>query len=187
MKEPDLEEESLSLSEDGGSLVVERRSLEDAPAPVALESPDGKASEVTVAEVSPGLFRARVEDAARGVWRARAGEFFAIGAIGLASPPEYEDVVSQPGRLTPSSRATGGGVFALEDRLADGVPSLRRLSAAARTRAGADWAGIVARNAQRIDATRDAPLAPPAAYLAALALALLGAWLIESGRLGRKS
>jgi hypothetical protein len=187
MKEPDLEEENLTLADDRGSLVVERRSLEDAPGPVSLEGPDGKKRDVAVVAASPGLFRARIDNAARGVWRARAGDLFALGAVGVASPPEYEDVVSRPGALTPLVRATGGGVFLLGAKPGEGVPQLRRLSGGARGKAGPQWAGIIARNAQRVDSTRDKPLAPPFAYLAALALTLLGAWLVESGRFGRKS
>lgn len=183
MKEPDLEEERLSLREEAGALVVERRTLEDAAPAVALEAPDGSARDIALAPAGSGRFAARVENAPRGLWRARSGDLFAIGAVGLAAPREYENLVSRADLLRPTASATGGGVFRIGEKGA--IPDIRS-TASARRRAGPGWAGIMARNAARTDAAREEPIAPPAAYLALIALGLLGAWLVEAGRLWKR-
>jgi hypothetical protein len=66
------------------------------------------------------------------------------------------------------------------------IPDIRR-TASARRRAGADWAAILTRNAARTESAREEPLAPPALYLAFIALGLVGAWLVEGGRLRRRT
>jgi hypothetical protein len=184
MKEPDLEEERLLLSESRGDLVVERHTVgADAPA-VAVEKPDGASIDVALAEEAPGVFKGRLAGAERGLYRARSGDLFAIAAIGLEAPPEFLDVVSTERRLKPVADATGGGVF----RSSDGAtPDLRRVGARG-AKSGQNWAGIVERNAKRIEAVSDRPAASPWLWLVLLAGALGSAWLVEGrgGRLRRK-
>lgn len=182
MKEPELEEEALSLSEDNGALIVRRRTVSDAVESVAVEYPDGETRFVFVEQKEPGLFEARVPDAPRGLYRARAEQLFAIGSVGLAAAPEFQDVVSTAGKLRPLVDATGGGVFRANKNGA--IPELKRVSVSG-ARAGDGWAGVAKRGAARIEAVRDAPAAPPLAWLILIAAALLAAWLIESGRLRR--
>lgn len=185
MKEPELEEEQLSLAGVGGDLLVRRRSLEAAPGPATLTAPSGETRDVALAETGPGRFEARIEGAERGLWRARAGDLFAIGAVGLAAAPEFEQVVSTTTKLAPAIAASRGGSFQI--RRGDGVslPAIRRVGAGAGTYAGPGWAGLAARNASRLDSVRDTPLAPPYAWLILIALCLAGAWWLE-GRAGRR-
>ena len=184
MKEPELEEEALSLTDDGDALVITRRSVGESLEPVELEYPDGELQRLLPSQSEPGLFTARIENAPRGLYRARSGQLFAIGAVGLAAAPEFQDVVSTTGKLAPLAEATRGGAFRTNDR--GGVPDIRRVAGSG-VRAGDKWAGIVKKGAARIDAVRDAPAAPPIAWLILIASALLAAWLIESGRLRRTS
>lgn len=182
MKEPDLEEEQLLLSEVGEDLVVERRTIADEAPPVALTLPDASVVELELKGAAPGVFKAQLENAPDGLYRAKSGDLFAIAAVGLAAPPEFENVVSTVSRLAPASAATGGGVFRLRaDSLA---PDIRRVGPRAADRAGDDWAGIVARNAERIDKVSDRPAASPWVWLLVFGAALVGAWLVE-GRGGR--
>ncbi len=182
MKEPELEEEALSLIEDAGALLIQRRTIGETPEPVELEYPDGDFKRMVLSQTEPGLFSARVENAPRGLYRARSGQLFAIGAVGLAAAPEFQDVVSTARKLQPLAEATRGGVFRTNARGA--TPDLRRVAPSG-ARAGDNWAGVVRRGAARIDAVRDGPAAPPLAWLILIASALLTAWLIESGRLRR--
>ena len=183
MKEPELEEEALSLVEDKGALVIRRRSIFIRTEPVTLEFPNGDVREIEPQEIEPGLFSARIEDAPRGLYRGRSGQLFAIGTVGLATAPEFQDVVSTTHKLKPLAKATRGGVFRTDAR--GSIPDLKRVGSSG-PYAGDQWAGIVKRGAARIEAVRDAPVAPPLAWLILVAAALLTAWLIESGRLSRK-
>jgi hypothetical protein len=180
MKEPELEEEALLLSEEGDALAIKRRTVGDAPAPIMLETPDGESREVALAETKPGVFESRIEDAPRGLYRARSGQLFAIGSVGLAAAPEFQDVVSTTKRLRLLADSAGGGVFNAGSN--SRTPTLRRVSAGADYK-GESWAGVVRRNAAQIDSVKDAPAAPALAWLILIAAALLTAWLIESGRL----
>ncbi len=186
MKEPELEEEALSIAGEAGALVVRRRTIGDAPPPVTVTAPDGTSSEYELTQISPGLFETRIEDAPRGLYRAVSGELFAIGAVGLAAAPEFENVVSTGKKLSPLAEETGGGVFRVRQGAAAAPPAFRRIGANASAQSGADWAGLVERNAARIEAVREQPFAPPWAWLALIGAGLLAAWLIEGGRLSAR-
>ena len=103
MKEPELEEESLALRSQGDTLIVDRRSIEDNPLPVRVEGPNGQIVDLELSPEGTGKFSARIEQAARGLYRATSGELFAIGAVGLAAAPEFENVVSNRNDLAPLS------------------------------------------------------------------------------------
>lgn len=186
MKEPDLEEERLILSEKDGALVIERRTIAAEAQSVSLTEPNGNVSTIELAPVRPGVFEKHLEAAPRGLYRAASGDLFAIAAIGLAAPPEFADVVSTTTRLSPAAEATGGGVFRIGDGSADVIPAVRRIGDRARERAGAAWAGVVERNAYRTDSVADRPAASPWAWLAGLGLSLVGAWLVEGGAWRRR-
>lgn len=184
MKEPDLEEERLILSDVGGALVVERRTIAGEPPAARLTTPDGAEIDLDLTQKSAGVFEARIENAPRGLYRAHSGDLFAIAAVGLAAPPEFDKVVSTGSKLAPVAKETGGGVFRLREMGAAAAPDLRRVGARARDKAGAGWAGIVERKAFRTDSVSDRPLASPWVWLLMLGVSLIGAWLIE-GRGGR--
>jgi hypothetical protein len=184
MKEPELEEEQLVLAEENSALIIERRTIGDSPPPIVLTAPDGSRRDVELQRVAPGRFRAEIRSPARGLYRARSGDLFAIAAIGLAAPPEFDAVVSTSADLGPAAEATRGGVFRIRDSGRLQLPQIRRVGERAARRAGTGWAGVVERGAQRVDAVSDRPIASPWIWLAALALALGGAWLVE-GRGGR--
>ncbi len=180
MKEPDLEEEGLLLREDAGALVIERRTIGEQASPVRLIAPDGTQSDVSLAAGKPGHFSARIANAPRGLYRARSDNLFAIGAVGLAAPLEFENVVSDRRPLSPAIVATGGGVFQTRQDGDVSIPDIRRVGAGA-AKAGPGWAGLVGRRAFQTASVRERPLAPPAAWLAAIGFLLLAAWLIEGG------
>jgi hypothetical protein len=205
MKEPELEEEALALISDGEDLIIRRRTIGDAPPPVSLTAPDGQISEHELTSVSPGLYEKRIAAAPRGLYRVRsvlphsepdnnegepeqaADTLFAVGAVGLEAAAEFQDVVSNRHKLAPLADATGGGVFSLREDDQAAPPAIRRIGAGTRPRAGAGWAGLVARNAARVDAVRERPLLTPWQWLAIIGAALTAAWLMESGRLGGRN
>jgi hypothetical protein len=182
MKEPELEEEQLSLRGVGGDLQISRRTMDDGPVEVELTAPDGAVSRVALSEISPGLFTASIREAPRGLYRARDGDLFAIGAVGLAAAPEFQDVVSDAGKLSGFREKTRGGAFNFRRGGEIVLPAIRKVAPESAAYAGSGWAGLVARSASRTDSVNDSPLAPPALWLAILAAALLGAWWIEGRR-----
>lgn len=186
MKEPELEEEALSLRAEGRNLVIERRTVEETAPPVTLTMPDGTTREIEVSETAPGRFAARIDDAPRGLYRATSGELFAIGEVGLDTVPEFENVISTGSKLEPLATRSGGGVFSIRRETGAALPEIRRVRQNASERAGSNWAGLVSRGAERIDNVKDAPLAPSFAWLVIIALCLLAAWTIEGGRLRRQ-
>ncbi len=181
MKEPELEEEALSLFEEDGALVVRRRTVKSQTEPVSVELPDGESRSLELSRKGrPGIFEARIDDAPRGLYRARIDQLFAIGSVGLAAAPEFNEVVSTERKLKPLAKETGGGVFRVDQ--GGGAPELKRVNDSA-LRHGDGWAGVIKRGAARVDAVRDAPAAPGVFWLILIAAALLSAWLIESGRM----
>ena len=184
MKEPELEEEALSLSGQGATLIIRRRTIETETPPIALTGPDGETSEIELTELSPGRFEAQIENARRGLYRARSGELFAIGEVGLSAAPEFENVVSTRNKLAPLVEQTGGGIFNIRRNQGAELPSLRRVQSG-RQKTGGGWAGIIERRASRVERIYSKPLAPPAAWLIVLIGGIMMAWLIEGGRLNR--
>lgn len=182
MKEPELEEEQLSLRGVGPDLVISRRTMSDTPNEIELTDPNGQLSLVTLSPDGPGLFKATIENAARGLYRARDGELFAIGAVGLAAAPEFEDVVSDATKLAALGERTRGGAFPIRRGDSVALPAIRKVPADKGAYAGSGWAGLVARGASRTDSVNDSPLAPPAFWLAILAIGIIGAWWIEGRR-----
>ncbi len=187
MKEPELEEEALSLREENGDLVIERRTIEEEAPPVTLTRPDGETAELALVEAEPGRFTSRLRNPPRGLYRAQSGELFAIGVIGLEAAPEFQDVISTSKLLGPLAEETGGGHFAIREGDAAALPELRRIRSGNADRAGASWAGILERRAERIETVKDAPLAPAPFWLFVIAMALLAAWGLEGGRFRRKA
>ncbi len=195
MKEPELEEERLILTQDGDALVIERRTLAESVGEVALTMPDGEVVRLTLPPVAPtgdaesdageiggdtaGVFRARLDDAPRGLYRARNDDLFAIGQIGLAAPPEIADVLTTDDALAEAMQTSGGGAFQARRNGGVAAPTVRWLNARAGQRHGGNWAGVVRRRAERIDSVRLSPLAPPAIWLALAIGFLILAWLRE--------
>jgi len=186
MKEPELEEEALSLRVENGDLIVERRTISDAAPEVSLTMPDGVVSELTLNESAPGLFSTRLNNPARGLYKANSGDLFAIGVVGLEAAPEFQNVVSTSESLRPLTEATRGGVFAVRRGDGANLPEIRRVRGGDAARAGENWAGLAQRGAERIDNVKDAPLAPAITWLLLIGLLLLAAWAIEGGRFTAK-
>jgi hypothetical protein len=187
MKEPELEEEALSLREENGDLVIERRTIEEEAPGMTLTQPDGETSELALEEAEPGRFTSRLSNPPRGLYRAASGELFAIGVIGLEAAPEFQDVISTSKLLEPLAEETGGGHFAIREGNGAALPELRRIRSGNADRAGVSWAGIVERRAERVETVKDAPLAPAPFWLLIIAIALLAAWGLEGGRFQRKA
>ena len=78
MKEPDLEEDMLSAVGRGGSLVIERRSVQDQIDPVEVTLPSGEKKTLTLSRVAPGLWRQRLASEHNGVYRLKSGKLTSV-------------------------------------------------------------------------------------------------------------
>ncbi|SHF13965.1 hypothetical protein SAMN02745157_1737 [Kaistia soli DSM 19436] len=142
MKEPDLEEEALRASANGGMLRIERQTMQDTVAPVTTISPSGKRSTVTLNADGPGRFRADLAASEIGLWRVEDGEHRAFALVGPANPREFQDVRSTLDKLQPVAEASGGQIARMAD--ADGKLDAPRVVPVHSGRAvsGRDWIGV---------------------------------------------
>jgi hypothetical protein len=173
MKEPELEEESLSAAVEDGMITVTRTSLDERVRAVAVKAPDGSEETVQPEYADGGRFTARTEAKDEGLYRLSDGLLSTVVAVGAANPLENRDVIATDERLAPVAEATGGGVFWIAD---DGVPTVRHV-APERVSHSQSWIGLRANNQYVVDGVREIPLVPPwLALLALLTLPLLTWW-----------
>ena len=177
MKEPDLEEETLTATAEGNLMTITRRTLSGEVGEVEIVTPSGEVTSVPMTEDSPGSFSATWEGPEIGLYRLREGEVEAVMALGPSAPREFEQTVADAGLLEPVVDATRGGVVALSD----GAPRIREVGEG-RVAAGRGWIGITPRDAWRTLDLRVTPLLPPWVVLLLAAGFALGAWLLEGGR-----
>ena len=183
LKEPELEEETLSASLKAAEVTVTRRSiLPDAPGDLTVTKPDGTALVLPMTQLSPGRFETLFAAPQTGLYRLSQGDLTRVIAVGPAAPREFVQTMSSDLVIAPALTATGGGVI----RLADGAPDIRTV-AAGRTAAGRGWIGITPRGANQTEDIRITALLP--AWLALLAAAglMIAAWLVEGRRKARSA
>ncbi|MFK8250542.1 hypothetical protein [Ancylobacter terrae] len=177
MKEPELEEERLTMVARGGDLVIERQTMGESVQPVTVTTPTGQNRTVTLSPAGPGLFRATFPADTLGLWRASDGTFTALVNVGPLNPREFAEVTSTTETLRPIVEATRGGVWRMAD-LAGGVPRVVAVRSGERF-AGEDWMGLAMRE---VSVVRGLGLFPLFAGLSGLLILLAGiaaAWARE--------
>ncbi|WP_134724691.1 glutamine amidotransferase [Paracoccus luteus] len=183
MKEPELEEESLSAQVAADRTVtVTRHTMGDSAGPVTVAGPDGQTRTLALTDEGDGRFAASFAADRPGLYRLADGDLTRLVAVAAAAPREFEETVADPAALAGLVEATGGSVA----RLSDGVPGVRAVRAgrpAAGMGVAAPWIGITPRGAQSVEGTTRRPLMPQWAWLALIAGLALAAWLVEGGRL----
>lgn len=183
LKEPELEEETLSATVSGQSLTVTRRSIEETPpGDVTITGPDGAQTALSLTEVSPGRYEGLFEAPTVGLYRMEQGELSRVVAVGPSAPREFVETIASGEVLAATVAATNGGVL----RLSDGAPDVRSVREG-RPAAGRGWIGITPRGAYVTQDVRVAALLPGWAWLALVALFAIAAWLIEGRRGARKA
>lgn len=178
MKEPDLEEESLTAEARGGTLYIARRTMTDSPPPVLVTTPTGAERTVFLTPADPGLFRGSAPAAEQGLYRLDDGILSAVAAAGPLNPQEFADVRATELKLEPVAHATGGGVIWLQD-LAREAPVLRRVRPG-RDAAGKDWIGLRENGRYTVKSVSQRALLEPLAALALIGILLVLAWRRES-------
>jgi hypothetical protein len=187
MKEPDLEEERLIASARGLKLTIERRTLEDAVAPVTISAPGGELSEVKLEQDRPGVWKTTLDVKLPGLYKAEttapSGQLTAVANAGVEDPREMSEVVATDQKLKPLVEQTGGGAFWTRTNAAsagDNV-SLPRVSlmSGARVLAGSGWMGLRDREAYVTKGVKLTPMFTGFLALAALLALMSAAWWRE--------
>jgi len=180
MKEPELEEESITISVEGERVDVRQYSLSETLEPAEVLAPDGAISVINIEPSGPGEFTGKFVSPEQGIFEIRSNGVQRVFAKGAANPIEFFDPRPSVDVLAPLVSVTKGGqIWAL-----DGLPSIREIRKG-RIAAGRNWMGVVKNNAYATLGVRQSPLFPPWLYLLlALGSAVLG-WLRE-GRFERR-
>lgn len=178
MKEPELEEESLTATADGTRIIVTKRTLDTEVEDVTIQAPDGTQTTVELSQVSPGKFEGQLDtNEDIGLYRLDDGTMSAVVVVGPAAPREFEETIATDRKIKDTLKATRGGSLALSD----GSFSIRRV-AQGRPAAGRGWIGITPRNAFVSDAVTRRPMLPTWGWLLLIASMSVLAWLREGRR-----
>ncbi|MBY0613197.1 MAG: hypothetical protein K2P80_13540 [Beijerinckiaceae bacterium] len=178
MKEPELEEEALQLSAKGRLITIERHTLADKAADVTMTGPDGQATQVTLAQAEPGLWRAEYKALKGGLYQASDGALTALINVGPPNPREFRDVLSTPDLLEPIATETGGSVRRLNQPGGFTVPRLVDIRSGSRF-GGSDYIGLKPNEAYIVKGLGLFPLTAGLAGLALLLIGTIAAWLRE--------
>ncbi len=174
MKEPELEEETLSGVRRDENLLVSRRTLAEKIGATEVMSPSGATTEIEMVEVAPGRWEGRLPAEENGVWRLANGDLAGVAVVGPRAPREFADPVSTGAVLGPLAEATGGGT----KRLEDAIPGIR-LVHEGRVAEGRGWIGVVDRQAYQLRDIRQVGLAPGWLMLLLAGFFAFAAWRVE--------
>ena len=185
MKQPALNEESLTAETRGDEIEITRQSLKNAVSPVTVTTPSGRTERVTLAPGKPGLWAAQIRSRELGLYHLTEGSLTALVNVGPENPREFQAVVSTGKKLLPIAKATGGTVRRLSNGpgAAIAVPRIVAIDEAA-VYGGADYIGVKKTSASILLGVSSTPLAIGFLGLLLLLGAATAGWLWE-GRGGR--
>ncbi len=178
LKEPELEEESLTAVAKGALLTITRRSVaESPPGDLLVTGPDGAQVTLALPEVSPGKHQADWQAPGVGLYRLQQDDLTRVVAVGPRSPKEFEETIASGDKLEPLVTPTNGGILRLEA----GEPDVRGVREG-RQAYGRGWIGVTPRGAYLTQDIRVAALMPGWLYMVLAAGFAVAAWLIEGRR-----
>ena len=177
MKEPDLEEETLTARAYGDGLKIIRQSLQDNIAPVTVTSPSGNKSLLNLKQTAPGRFEADLQTDELGLYRLIGDGQSSVVGLGPTAPREFENIIATAELLKPLITSTGGGVI----RMTAALPGLRDVRPG-RKAAGRGWIGLTPRKAFETRDITQLALLPPWLVLLLIAGLITAGWLREGGR-----
>lgn len=182
MREPDLEDETLTTRIVGERLVIERRTLGESVDALQVTAPSGTQTRLDPLPQGDGLYRAGLRADEIGLWRITDGTLTSLAHVGPPNPAELQHVVSTSARLLPLAEASNGQVARLQEapESALSVPRVRMVGEAART-SGNGWVGVRRTDASILVGARQQPLSL-GLWALLPALALWGAAWWREGR-----
>ncbi|WP_187428582.1 hypothetical protein ROLI_042980 [Roseobacter fucihabitans] len=177
MKEPELEEESLTADATGQNMRIKRRTLAETVPPLSVTDPSGTTTELTLLETSPGVFEGSFAGPEIGLYRLSNGDKNAVIGLGPAAPREFEKTIATADIMVPVLSEMRGGILRLEE----GLPRLRNVRIG-RPAAGRGWIGLTPRAAFETRDIRQTNLLPGWLVLLLSAGLITAAWLREGRR-----
>jgi hypothetical protein len=157
MKEPELEEEALSGTQQGRNLLIERRTMADQTQPVTVTMPSGRKATVPLTQASPGIWRGTITSTENGIHRLNDDKLSVVAALGEAGTKELEELTATDSKLAPLIAESRGGAYWLGRGEAAAVPRVTKV-ARGRAFAGSAWLGLQANGAYRVRAVSELPL-----------------------------
>ncbi|WP_435256426.1 hypothetical protein ACSBLW_09690 [Thioclava sp. FR2] len=183
LKEPELEEETLTATANGQVMTIIRRSIADVdPGDVRITAPDGTVTTSPMEEKSPGRFETVWEAPDLGLYRLEQGELSRVVALGPSAPREFEQTIASGEPLADLIAQTNGGILRFEE----GSPDIRAVREG-RQAFGRGWIGITPREAYVTQDVRIAALLPGWVWLVLSAFLSVLAWLVEGRRSARRA
>ena len=123
MKQPDLEENSLSVEVDNSKLMLVRRSLDGVSGPVKMVKPDGSTEEIPLSIDNSGLGVATKNVLNVGVYRLEHEDHTTFAIVGDTKVREITDVRGSQDLVKVAADATGGSIVWVGQ---EGVPGVVR-------------------------------------------------------------
>ncbi len=178
MKEPELEENALSVQMDGDTILVRRRSLHETPMDITMTAPDGKTETVTLKPQPSGMLEARIQATQLGIYTFDDGMQERFALIGDLNPPELRGIRTTAQLLQPVATASGGTVQWLAD---NATPDIRFLNSS-KIFGGNNWIGLKSNNSYQVTGVKDTPFLPDWVYVLLLMGLVAGSWWVEGRR-----
>jgi hypothetical protein len=176
MKEPELEENSLTVRNTGNRIHIERRSLTPADMDIDITAPDGSAQTLTLTPDDSGLLKTSIQATMPGVYSVSDGLQKRFTIIGTLNPPEYRAVITTDEIMTPIAKATGGSVKYISDVP---QPDIRILREGQRY-SGRGWLGLRQNNDFDVQSLKDTPWLPLWLYAFVMVALSCFCWWHES-------
>ncbi len=177
MKEPELEEESLTANAEGQSMRITRRTLGETVPPVTITAPDGSVTELPLLEGAAGVFEGNYQGPEIGLYRLDNGDQSTVIGLGPSAPREFVETIASGDALDPVVTSLRGGIARIEE----GVPRLRNVRIG-RPAAGRGWLGITPRGAYETRDIRQTAILPGWLVLLLSVALITVAWLREGRR-----
>ncbi|WP_419798758.1 MAG: hypothetical protein ACNI26_03525 [Terasakiella sp.] len=176
MKEPELEENTLSLQQkDEQTIEIIRHSLTPENPPVQITFPDGTQQNVTLTAQGKGIFKQQLNAPQMGIYHAEDTTHRTTLIKGSLNPKELEDPRASETLIGPLAEKLGGSLHWLEDDM----PMLQRVSVKSET-VGRNWIGLPKRHKESVLGIKRSNLVPLWMILMGAAAFWCLAWWRES-------
>lgn len=174
MKEPSLEEQFLSLSLQGKTLVITQENAHNPTPPLNLTYPDGRIENL-------GLIKRAINRSVSepGIYTLSDGVHTSSVIVGMSDSLEYRNLLSTPDILAPFVLASRGTVRRLDG---NAIPDIRAASGRNATYGGDNWIGLKASNSTQTIESRQTPIVPALAWLFILIPLFGWMWWHEAGK-----
>ncbi|HTK85278.1 MAG TPA: hypothetical protein VL625_09360 [Patescibacteria group bacterium] len=176
MKEPELEENALDVSVDGGKLHIVRRSLTEDSMAATVTAPDGAKSTIELKAGTSGALEATIPAPQLGVYAVNDGAQERLALVGSMNPPELTGVRTTAEKLAPVVKAEKGTTIWLAD---EPEPAIDMLPPGRGAYGGGGWIGLRQNGSYTVTGVTMRPFLPAWLYATALLALLIGAWWQE--------